>query len=143
MMPATPLHAAGPTDADFEAAQDQVQALAELLQEEFELLKAPGEAERLDLLQTRKLELLQSLQSLSDRVAALPDKPAPWAAITDALSVCRETFRRNQALLVRQLDVVRQTLNALQSSDPAASVDLYDHLGHMSRRGGRRVYSEA
>jgi hypothetical protein len=39
--------------------------------------------------------------------------------------------------------VVGATLRSLQSADTTASVDLYDRLGQLSRRGGRRLYSEA
>lgn len=143
MKPASLLSPETPPILDFEAAQAQVQALAALLEEEFEALKDPRQAEHLDALQGRKMFLLESLQALSDRVAPLPEKPAAWTAVTEALAACRDTFRRNQQLVVRQLDVVRQTLNTLHSPDPTASVDLYDHLGHMARRGARRLYSEA
>ena len=35
------------------------------------------------------------------------------------------------------------TLRSLQLTEPTDSVDLYDRMGQVARRGGRRAYSEA
>ena len=142
-----PIVAAGPLPAeasgpDLQAARAQVEALDALLQEEFDALREQ-KFERLEQMQADKVALLQSLQATADQVAALPERPPLWASITEALSASREAFRRNERLVTRQVEVVRNTLRALQAADPGASVDLYDRLGQMHRRGGRRLYSEA
>jgi flagellar biosynthesis/type III secretory pathway chaperone len=128
--------------SDLDAAQLQVQALDALLQAEYEVLRN-REFERLEPLQAEKVTLLTALQATATQVAALDEPPEAWSRIVATLDASRDAFRRNEALLSRQVEVVRQTLRALQSADPTATVDLYDRLGQMSRRGGRRLYSEA
>ncbi len=130
---------AGP---DLEAARTQVEALDALLRDEFDALRQQ-KFEPLEQMQNDKVALLQSLQQTADQVAALPERPPLWDTITEALSASREAFRRNERLVTRQAEVVRNALRALQAADPTASVDLYDRLGQMHRRGGRRLYSEA
>ncbi len=143
LMPAAPAPApvfAG--EPDLAAARAQVEALDALLEDEFQALREQR-FERLEQMQTDKVALLESLQLTANHVATLPDRPALWAAITESLAASREAFRRNERLVTRQMVVVRDALRALQAADPTASVDLYDRLGQMSRRGGRRLYSEA
>jgi flagellar biosynthesis/type III secretory pathway chaperone len=79
----------------------------------------------------------------ANQVAALPQRPTPWGAVLEALGRCRTAYRRNELLVTRQIEVVGATLRSMQSVDPTASVDLYDRMGQLSRRGGRRVYSQA
>jgi flagellar biosynthesis/type III secretory pathway chaperone len=143
LMPAAaapaPLFAGEP---DLAAARAQVEALDALLEDEFQALREQR-FERLEQMQTDKVALLESLQLTANHVASLSERPALWAGITEALAASRESFRRNERLVTRQMVVVRDALRALQAADPTASVDLYDRLGQMSRRGGRRLYSEA
>ncbi len=141
MAPA-PAAAAAPAAPDLQAARAQAEALDALLNEEFDVLRNRA-FDQLEALQQRKIALLESLQATAAQVATLQTRPAEWAAILDIVEGSREAFRRNEALLARQVEVVRKTLRALQSADPTAAVDLYDRLGQMSRRGGKRLYSEA
>ncbi len=138
-MTASPAPAALP---DLDAAQAQVESLGALLEQEFEALKSRA-FDQLEALQAAKVGLLESLQATASQVAGLPEAPERWAAIIDTLQDTRESWRRNELLVTRQLEVVRNTLRSLQSADATASVDLYDRLGQMARRGGRRLYSEA
>jgi flagellar biosynthesis/type III secretory pathway chaperone len=52
-----------------------------------------------------------------------------------ALAQCKQDHLRNIQLLQRQLQAVKGALQALQG-ESAASVDLYDRLGQVSRRQG-------
>ena len=145
MASAHPLEATespAPQSPDLEAARAQVDALDALLRDEFDALRQL-KFDSLEQMQADKVALLQSLQQTADQVAALPERPPLWNAITEALAASREAFRRNERLVTRQAEVVRNALRALQAADPGASVDLYDRLGQVSRRGGRRLYSEA
>jgi flagellar biosynthesis/type III secretory pathway chaperone len=145
MTPAAPLPslAAGETTLlDLDAAQARVQALDALLQEEFEVLRSQA-FDRLETLQNEKIALLEALQTTALQVAALPEPPQAWTEVIEALEGCRSAYRRNEMLVTRQIEVVGATLRSLQSADTTASVDLYDRLGQLSRRGGRRLYSEA
>lgn len=141
MAPA-PAAPAAPAAPDLQAARAQAEALDALLNEEFDILRNRA-FDQLEALQQRKVALLESLQATAAQVAMLEPRPAEWAGILEIVEGSREAFRRNEALLARQVEVVRKTLRALQSADPTAAVDLYDRLGQMSRRGGKRLYSEA
>ncbi len=142
MTPAVPAPATAPALPDLQAAQAQARALGELLQAEFEALRSQS-FDRLEMIQDQKVDLLQSLQVVANAVAALPEPPAAWNEVVSLLQACRSDYRRNEMLVARQLEVVSAALRSLQSIDSTASVDLYDRLGQMARRGGRRVYSEA
>lgn len=138
-----PSLAAGESDLlDLDAAQARVQALDALLQEEFEVLRTQS-FDRLEPLQNEKIALLEALQTTAHQIAALPEQPPAWIQVIEALEGCRNAYRRNEMLVTRQIEVVGATLRSLQSADTTASVDLYDRMGQLSRRGGRRVYSEA
>lgn len=133
---------ATPASLDLEAAQAHVQSLDALLQEEFEALRTQS-FDRLESLQGEKIALLEALQTAADQVAALPERPALWDTVVESLIACRNVYRRNELLITRQIEVVGATLRSLQSADPTGSIDLYNRLGQLSRRGARRVYSEA
>lgn len=142
MTPAALVPRPAPALPDLQAAQDQARALADLLQAEFEALRSQS-FDRLESIQDEKVALLQSLQAVASAVAALPEPPAAWNEVVSLLQACRNDYRRNEMLVARQLEVISAALRSLQSVDSTASVDLYDRLGQMARRGGRRVYSEA
>jgi flagellar biosynthesis/type III secretory pathway chaperone len=127
---------------DLQAAQIRVQRLDALLQEEFEALRTQS-FDRTESLQADKVALLESLQATARQVDALPEPPAAWHEVIDILARCRTSHRRNELLITRQIEVVGATLRSLQLTEPADSVDLYDRMGHVARRGGRRAYSEA
>ncbi len=142
LQPLAPATAPAAGEPDLQAALARVEALDVLLRDEFDALRE-RRFERLEQMQADKVALLESLQATADQVAALPEPPALWASISQALAASRDTFRRNEQLVARQVQVVRNALQAMQASEPTASVDLYDRLGQMARRGGRRIYSEA
>lgn len=130
------------TALDLDTAQAHVQALDALLQEEFEALRTQS-FDRIEALQADKVALLESLQATARQVDALSETPAAWHEVLDTLARCRASHRRNELLITRQIEVVGATLRSLQLSEPADSVDLYDRMGQVARRGGRRAYSEA
>lgn len=131
-----------PVMPDLQAAQAHVQRLDALLQEEFEALRTQS-FDRIETLQADKVALLESLQATSRDVGALPEPPAAWNEVLEILAQCRTSHRRNELLITRQIEVVGATLRSLQLTEPADSVDLYDRMGQVARRGGRRAYSEA
>ena len=61
----------------------------------------------------------------------------------DALQADKVTRLEALQAIARQIEVVGATLRSLQLAEPADSVDLYDRMGQVARRGGRRAYSEA
>jgi len=127
---------------DLQAAQAHVERLDALLQEEFEALRTQS-FDRIETLQADKVALLESLQGTARQVGDLPEPPAAWSEVLEILAQCRASHRRNELLITRQIEVVGATLRSLQLTEPADSVDLYDRMGQVARRGGRRAYSEA
>jgi flagellar biosynthesis/type III secretory pathway chaperone len=130
------------TALDLDTAQAHVQALDALLQEEFEALRTQS-FDRIEALQSEKVARLEALQTTSQQIAALPEAPPAWAEVLQSLTLCRDQHRRNELLISRQIEVVGATLRSLQLSEPSDSVDLYDRMGQVARRGARRAYSEA
>lgn len=123
-------------------AQAQVQALNALLEEEFQALRAQS-FDQLEALQSPKLALLESLSALSQAVKQQAQPPAQWEALLDTLRLSQEAWRRNEQLIQRQLEVVRNALRSMQAADPTASIELYNRMGQTSRRIGSRVFSDA
>lgn len=133
---------ATPATPDLVTARAHVQTLDALLQEEFEALRTQS-FDRTESLQANKVALLESLQATARQVDTLPEPPAAWQEVIELLARCRTSHRRNELLITRQIEVVGATLRSLQLTEPTDSVDLYDRMGHVARRGGRRAYSEA
>lgn len=106
--------------------------LARLLETEFEALKARN-LEGLEKLVEQREALLTQLLYLKQT------DPARWQSesfgpIRVALDECQGLHKRNELLLSRQLDAVRQALSTLRKSSDDA--DLYDRLGKLARRRG-------
>ena len=127
---------------DLEAAQAHVEKLEALLQEEFEALRTQS-FDRLEALQSDKIAQLQALQAIATLISSLPEAPAAWHDVLAALTRCQATYRRNELLITRQIEVVGATLRSLDLDFSVDSADLYDRMGLVARRGGRRVHSQA
>ena len=122
------------------AARD-AQRLAELLALEFELLKS-RDMLAFEGLQQERIEVLERLARVAESVSGLTPVPAQWLDLMPALAQCKQDHLRNIQLLQRQLQAVKGALQALQG-ESAASVDLYDRLGQVSRRQGFGAYFAA
>ncbi len=106
--------------------------LTRLLETEFDALKARN-LEGLENLAEQREALLTQLLYLKET------DPSRWqsesfAPVRAALDECQGLHKRNELLLSRQLDAVRQALSTLRKSSDDA--DLYDRLGKLARRRG-------
>lgn len=122
------------------AARD-AQRLAELLALEFELLKS-RDMLAFEGLQQDRIEVLERLAHVAEAVSGLTPVPAQWLDLLPSLAQSKQDHLRNIQLLQRQLLAVKGALQALQG-ESAASVDLYDRLGQVSRRQGIGAYLAA
>jgi flagellar biosynthesis/type III secretory pathway chaperone len=137
-------------DAPHADAMASAANLAVWLEAEFSALKAQ-DIDRFEQLQPGKTAQLQALTDWASTNAPDPDgvgvagsvPAADWNDFQDLIRQCRDAHWRNETLMSRQLDAIRGTLRALHSSDPAATVDLYDRMGQMSRRMGARGFGDA
>jgi flagellar biosynthesis/type III secretory pathway chaperone len=133
---------ASPSEAALLAAPEQVARLAEILGLEFEALKVRDLA-AFEAVQEEKNLLLQNLAQLAEWAAPQSPVPLAWQQLQDSLSQSKQDHLRNIQLLQRQLQAVKGTLQALQGEFPAATLDLYDRMGQISRRPGAWGYQIA
>lgn len=122
----------GTMDAELARAPGDTARLAELLAIEFEVLKARNMA-GFEALQEERIQILQRLSQVAQWAADLDPVPLPWQNLQPDLLQCKQDHLRNMQLLQRQLQAVHGALQALQG-ESAATVDLYDRLGQVSRR---------
>ena len=122
----------GTMDALLAHAPVDAARLAELLAQEFEVLKARDMA-GFEALQEERIQILQRLSQVAQWAAGLDPVPAQWQNLQADLLQCKQDHLRNMQLLQRQLQAVQGALQALQG-ESAATVDLYDRLGQVSRR---------
>ena len=123
------------------AAPQDAMRLAQLLSLEFEALKTRDLA-AFEGLQQERTAVLERLALVAESVASMTPVPAQWLEVLPALAQCKQDHLRNIQLLQRQLQAVKGALQALQG-ESAASVDLYDRLGQVSRRHGAGAYFAA
>ena len=115
--------------------------LAQILEMEFEALQKQ-DLERFEQLQARKTDLLAELTGLCPPADILQSDPQ-WQALLTAMTECRDLHRRNAMLIERKLDAIRGTLQSLQSSVAASTVEVYDRLGQVARFTRSRGYNDA
>ena len=115
--------------------------LAELLALEFEVLKARDMA-GFEALQEERITILERLSQVAQWVAGQDPVPVAWQNLQADLLQCKQDHLRNIQLLQRQLQAVKGALQALQG-ESAATVDLYDRLGQVSRRRGVSPFLDA
>ena len=132
---------AAAAEAWLNAAPQDAMRLAQLLSLEFEALKTRDLA-AFEGLQQERTSVLERLARVAESVASLSPVPAQWLEVLPALAQCKQDHLRNIQLLQRQLQAVKGALQALQG-ESAASVDLYDRLGQVSRRHGAGAYFAA
>ena len=131
--------------SSLEQALALAQTLEDMLELEFEQLKAQN-LDAFEASQTTKNSLLQQLAELAGiHGPESADELGPeWDGFKERMAHCRDLHRRNEVLIVRNIDAIRGALQSLQVEDPTSSVEIYDRLGKLSRgRRGGRGYAEA
>jgi flagellar biosynthesis/type III secretory pathway chaperone len=139
-MPALDPHQ-GTMDAWLDHAPVDTARLAALLALEFEVLKSRDMA-GFEALQEERITILERLSQVAQWVAGQDPVPVLWQNLQADLQQCKQDHLRNIQLLQRQLQAVKGALQALQG-ESAATVDLYDRLGQVSRRRGISSFLDA
>lgn len=122
------------------AAIQSAEQLAQILDQEFEALKAQN-LDAFEQLQGQKVPLISNLAQVSP---PLPGQEATqWAGLQEIILGCRDRHRRNSLLIQRKLDAIRAALKTLQGADPASSVEVYDRLGRLGGARRRSAYAQA
>lgn len=120
-------------------AMATAQRLEHLLEQEFQALSR-RDLEQLERLTDAREALLSQLLYLKQTQQEAWLRPA-FAEARDRVAHCQSLHKRNELLLARQLDAVRQALGALQKSSDDA--DLYDRLGQLARRRAQLFKNDA
>ncbi len=120
------------------------QNLSSVLEEEFAVLETKN-LEALEIIQDRKVSLLQQLDAawtqLTPQTAPSSEK-LNEENITDSLleeaigliNRCKEAHIRNDLLLKKQLEVVRNVLSAITKKSANDNSDLYNKMGRMGKK---------
>lgn len=114
------------------------------MEEEFAVLESKN-LEALETLQDRKVTVLQQLdtawaslnnrhQNDAEESKATESKDSLWEEAISLINRCKEAHIRNDLLLKKQLEVVRNVLSALTQKSDKNYGDLYDKLGRMSKK---------
>ena len=120
--------------SDLQEAFFKISALEELLEREFELLKAQEFAE-FEALQERKnqlLEFIASHQQLNQEGIELNNINAEAILnneeLSERLQRCRDRQQRNEILVRQKLSSIREALKTLKTGGDQRS-NTYEHLG--------------
>ena len=120
------------------------QNLSSVLEEEFAVLETKN-LEALEIIQDRKVSLLQQLDEAWTQLT-LQNAPSSEKLneenITDSLfeeaigliNRCKEAHIRNDLLLKKQLEVVRNVLSAITKKSANDNSDLYNKMGRMGKK---------
>ena len=120
------------------------QELSSILEEEFSVLESKN-LEALETIQDRKVIVLQQLdtswaslnaqhQGDAEKSVAVDNRDSLWEEAVALINACKEAHIRNDLLLKKQLEVVRNILSALTQKSDKNYGDLYDKLGRMSKK---------
>jgi flagellar biosynthesis/type III secretory pathway chaperone len=118
--------------------------LSSILEEEFGVLQTKN-LEALEDLQDQKVAILQQLDETwsklnQDRSTKTDDSAEPqinetlWEEAVQLINNCKEAHIRNDLLLKKQLEVVRNVLSALTHKSDKDYGDLYDKMGRVGRK---------
>jgi flagellar biosynthesis/type III secretory pathway chaperone len=120
-----------------------VDQLAELLEQEFEALKAQ-DLDQFEVLLSGKNHLLSELTRITG-VTQLNDADklgTHWNDFRTRMLACRDMHRRNEILIMRKLDAIRGALESLNVNEATSSVEVYDRLGQIKRIRRLRGFTE-
>lgn len=118
--------------------------LSSILEEEFAVLESK-DLEALESIQDHKVTVLQQLDSAwsslnAHREAAAEELQDPanqdslWEEAIGLINNCKEAHIRNDLLLKKQLEVVRNVLSAITKKSDTGQGDLYDKMGRIGKK---------
>lgn len=132
-----------------------VARLADLLEAEFAALQVK-DTEAIEQIQADKTARLQALaiwaadatpRTHADETRqSNPSRalPSGWSDFQVLIAQCHQAHWRNETLMSRQLEAIRETLNALYIHDARnGPVELYDRMGQLPKRQRAQRYSDA
>ena len=118
--------------------------LSSVLEEEFTVLESK-DLEALESIQDHKVTVLQQLdtawsnlnahrETAADELQDPARQDSLWEEAIGLINSCKEAHIRNDLLLKKQLEVVRNVLSAITKKSDTGQGDLYDKMGRIGKK---------
>ena len=117
--------------------------LHRLLELEFEALKSQ-ELSEIESIQEKKIPLLEYLNADSIKANVKEaDGEADWDSFKSIISECKSAHRRNEILVNRRIESIKNALNTLTGENRDDELEMYDKLGKLAQKKNSKGILEA
>ena len=117
--------------------------LHKLLELEFEALKLQKLSE-IESIQEKKIPLLEYLNSDSIKANVKEaDGEADWDSFKSIISECKSAHRRNEILVNRRIESIKNALSTLTGENRDDELEMYDKLGKLAQKKTNKGILEA
>ena len=117
--------------------------LHKLLELEFEALKLQKLSE-IESIQEKKIPLLEYLNADSIKANVQEtDGEADWESFKSIISECKSAHRRNEILVNRRIESIKNALNTLTGENRDDELEMYDKLGKLAQKKNSKGILEA
>mgnify|MGYP001385858422 FL=1 len=117
--------------------------LHNLLELEFEALKLQKLSE-IESIQEKKIPLLEYLNADSIKANVQEtDGEADWESFKSIISECKSAHRRNEILVNRRIESIKNALNTLTGENRDDELEMYDKLGKLAQKKNSKGILEA
>ena len=117
--------------------------LHKLLELEFEALKLQKLSE-IESIQEKKIPLLEYLNADSIKANVKEaDGEADWDSFKSIISECKSAHRRNEILVNRRIESIKNALNTLTGENRDDELEMYDKLGKLAQKKNSKGILEA
>ncbi len=117
--------------------------LHKLLELEFEALKLQKLSE-IESIQEKKIPILEylSADSIRANVKEMTGE-ADWESFKSIMSECKSAHRRNEILVNRRIESIKNALNTLTGENKEDELEMYDKLGKLAQKKNSKGILEA
>ena len=117
--------------------------LQSLLELEFEALKSQNLSE-IESIQEKKVPILEYLGSDSVKSNVTKSRgDANWEAFKSIINECKNAHRRNEILVNRRIESIKNALNTLTGENRDDELEMYDKLGKLAQKKNSKGILEA
>ena len=117
--------------------------LHKLLELEFEALKLQKLSE-IESIQEKKVPILEYLNADSIKANLKEaDGEADWDSFKSIISECKSAHRRNEILVNRRIESIKNALNTLTGENRDDELEMYDKLGKLAQKKNSKGILEA
>ena len=117
--------------------------LHKLLELEFEALKLQKLSD-IESIQEKKIPLLEYLNADSIKANVKEaDGETDWESFKSIISECKSAHRRNEILVNRRIESIKNALNTLTGENRDDELEMYDKLGKLAQKKNSKGILEA